>query len=385
MQEAVIINVVSAVNLEVTTTFDSLLTITQGHFNTNSDTAHLGPNAKLSETSDQEIIGTVDIKHVLSNGTNDAFGGIGLEIDAAGTAPGSTTVTRTTFSPLSGSGHDAINRYFDVAPATNNSLAATVVFHYFAYELNGNTAGSMAINETTDGGTNWVVEGGGEDNGTQITATGVNKLSRFTAIDAATPLAIQLESFEATSFGGSVTLQWSTATETNNYGFYVQRATSQTGPFATISPLIPGAGTSLQEHSYSYSNNNISDGTYYYRIGSQNTTGVIEYSTPIKFVVGGVEEVKSTTTLPRVFALSQNYPNPFNPTTTIAYQLPKESFVKVTLYDALGQQIRTLVNESEQAGFKSVSFDGSNLASGVYFYRINAGSFNDVKKMILLK
>jgi photosystem II stability/assembly factor-like uncharacterized protein len=89
--------------------------------------------------------------------------------------------------------------------------------------------------------------------------------------------------------------------------------------------------------------------------------------------------------VPKQFALAQNYPNPFNPVTTIRYDLPKESFVHLSIFNILGQEMRTVVNETEQAGYKSVSFDGSDLASGMYFYRITAGSFMDVKKLILLK
>jgi hypothetical protein len=89
--------------------------------------------------------------------------------------------------------------------------------------------------------------------------------------------------------------------------------------------------------------------------------------------------------IPKEFSLSQNYPNPFNPTTVIAYELPKASSVKLVVYDMLGREVKTLVNEFKQAGSYDVSFDASSLASGVYFYRINAGSFTDVKKMMLIK
>jgi photosystem II stability/assembly factor-like uncharacterized protein len=93
----------------------------------------------------------------------------------------------------------------------------------------------------------------------------------------------------------------------------------------------------------------------------------------------------ATSVKPKQFALKQNYPNPFNPTTVIQYDLPKAAFVKLSIYDILGQQVRTLVNEMEQAGYKSVSFNGNNLPSGLYFYRISAGAFTDVKKMILIR
>jgi len=83
--------------------------------------------------------------------------------------------------------------------------------------------------------------------------------------------------------------------------------------------------------------------------------------------------------------MSQNYPNPFNPSTTIRYELPRTSRVTLTVYDVLGQQVSVLVNERKDAGVHEVSFDGSNLASGVYFYRIQAGDFVQTHRLLLLK
>jgi hypothetical protein len=85
----------------------------------------------------------------------------------------------------------------------------------------------------------------------------------------------------------------------------------------------------------------------------------------------------SVIVLPKLFRLEQNYPNPFNPTTTIHYELPKESFVRLSVFDLLGRRVRTLVNQTETPGYKSVQFDGSNLASGLYFYQVTVGTFQD--------
>jgi hypothetical protein len=95
--------------------------------------------------------------------------------------------------------------------------------------------------------------------------------------------------------------------------------------------------------------------------------------------------IKETDPLPKQFFLYQNYPNPFNPTTVISYQLPAISFVTLKIYDVLGREVRMLVAERQNAGNHSVTFDAKNLPSGIYFYRIQAGSFIETKKMILLK
>ncbi|HXX64053.1 MAG TPA: T9SS type A sorting domain-containing protein, partial [Bacteroidota bacterium] len=81
----------------------------------------------------------------------------------------------------------------------------------------------------------------------------------------------------------------------------------------------------------------------------------------------------------------QNYPNPFNPSTTIQYALPRRSQVTLSVYNTLGQLVSTLVNEEQQAGYHEVKFDGSNIASGVYLYRIQAGDFRQVRRMLVVK
>jgi hypothetical protein len=90
-------------------------------------------------------------------------------------------------------------------------------------------------------------------------------------------------------------------------------------------------------------------------------------------------------TQPQEFVLSQNYPNPFNPTTTINYSLPKAGIVKLTIYNTLGQSIKVLENGYQKAGNYSVNFNASNLPSGIYFYKLEAGQFSQVKKMVLIK
>lgn len=92
-----------------------------------------------------------------------------------------------------------------------------------------------------------------------------------------------------------------------------------------------------------------------------------------------------STTIPEQYNLGQNYPNPFNPVTKIQFDLPESGLVSLTVYDMLGRQVAVLVNEYESAGTYLVDFDGSRLSSGIYYYRIETGSYAEVKKMILLK
>ncbi len=95
--------------------------------------------------------------------------------------------------------------------------------------------------------------------------------------------------------------------------------------------------------------------------------------------------IDNTPPVPSRYSLAQNYPNPFNPTTVINYRIPDEKHVTLTIYDALGRRIETLVNGMQSPGLHQVIFDGSNLASGVYFYRLDAGGFIETKKLVLLK
>jgi hypothetical protein len=127
------------------------------------------------------------------------------------------------------------------------------------------------------------------------------------------------------------------------------------------------------------------DSTYTDSVHGWNGThvGTVGFDTVTWCPPNGVVPIASE--VPKEFRLEQNYPNPFNPTTTIKFSLPKEGYVEIKLYDVLGKEVATLVKDPYKAGVYSVTFDGSRLASGVYFYRIEAGDFRDVKKMVLIK
>ena len=126
--------------------------------------------------------------------------------------------------------------------------------------------------------------------------------------------------------------------------------------------------------------------TYDPTMGAQYQNSSMSYHAfmqPVSALVNGVH--RSGNELPKSFSLAQNYPDPFNPTTTIGYQLPKDSHVILKVYDVLGREVQTLVDAQESAGSHLVTFDGTRVASGVYYYRMEAGSFSAMRKFVLMK
>lgn len=125
---------------------------------------------------------------------------------------------------------------------------------------------------------------------------------------------------------------------------------------------------------------------YFWHVSSINSTGESSYSEMAQFTTGSaIAAVGELAGAPKVFSLSQNYPNPFNPTTVIGYQLPKDSYVTLKVYDILGKEVTTLVNRRQNAGYYNITFHAANFSSGVYFYRLTAGNFTDTKKFLLMK
>ena len=208
-------------------------------------------------------------------------------------------------------------------------------------------------------------------------------------------IPVELMSFTSSIVDNDITLLWSTATEINNSGFEIEKK-QVFSPQSTIGNVewqtiafVPGFGTTTETKSYSFLDENLSSGKYQYRLKQIDFDGSFEYSNTIEVEI----------TAPLEFSLEQNYPNPFNPKTIIRYTIqaspkssPKEkTFVSLMVYDVLGNQVSTLVNEEKQAGVYEVEFnsqqttDNKQLTSGVYFYQLKAGDLVQTRKMIVLK
>lgn len=190
-------------------------------------------------------------------------------------------------------------------------------------------------------------------------------------------LPVELAALRATANNRSVSIQWTTATEVNSFGFEVERALIEsTNPttWQTIG-FVKSAGATSSPKQYSFTDNHVSPGRYSYRLKQIDNNGSFSYSATTNIEVA----------LPKEFALEQNFPNPFNPTTTIQYALPKEAHVTLAVYNTLGQKVADLVNEDKRPGYFDVQFDASRLSSGAYIYRIQAGGFVQTRKLVVIK
>ena len=196
-------------------------------------------------------------------------------------------------------------------------------------------------------------------------------------------IPVELTSFTASAIGKDVTLNWSTATETNNQGFEIERRIINGGISKDWNKIgfTPGFGTTTEPNEYSYVDNisGVNANALAYRLKQVDFDGSYEYT----------DEVFVDNLTPIQFVLEQNYPNPFNPTTKISWQSPVGSWQTLNVYDILGNEVATLVDEYKSAGKYEVEFNSAssikNQVSGVYFYQLRTGNFVETKKMILIK
>jgi hypothetical protein len=197
----------------------------------------------------------------------------------------------------------------------------------------------------------------------------------LTIVDA-TP--VELTSFNVDYIGGDAILKWVTASELNNKGFEIQRLKDynikRLQDWKTIG-FVGGKGTTSNSSEYIFIDKNLDAGNNLYRLKQIDYDGRFEYS----------DIVELNADILFNFELDQNYPNPFNPSTVISWQLAVSSHVLLKVYDVLGNEVATLVNETKSSGRYEVVFDGANFSSGLYLYELKAGKFSEVKKMLLLK
>lgn len=185
-------------------------------------------------------------------------------------------------------------------------------------------------------------------------------------------IPVELVSFRGEGLKNDVVLSWITASELNNRGFEIERKSN--AGFEKIA-FVAGNGNSTEIRTYTFTDRNLLNGKYVYRLKQIDYDGSFRYS----------DEVKIEINNPVEYALMQNYPNPFNPATNITFTIPSGTKVKLEVYNSLGQKVSSLIDGYTDAGYHSVVFDGEGLPSGIYYYRLKTNNYSEVKKLLLLK
>jgi hypothetical protein len=187
-------------------------------------------------------------------------------------------------------------------------------------------------------------------------------------------LPVELTSFTSIFLKDKVQLRWVTKTEANNHGFNIERRVKERD-WNTIG-FVEGHGNSTSPIDYSFTDSDLFAGgnNFQYRLKQIDNDGTFGYSDVVEVEV-----------VPIQYELSQNYPNPFNPSTTIRFSLPKETQLKINIYNILGELVETVAEGTYEAGYHKVAFNASTLPSGAYIYRIESSQYVQTKKMLFLK
>jgi hypothetical protein len=194
------------------------------------------------------------------------------------------------------------------------------------------------------------------------------------SLDGTDPLPVELKSFSAKIMAKSVNLEWTTATEVNNYGFEVLRST-QDDKWDVLG-FVEGHGNSNSPKEYNFIDSEVNPaGTYSYRLKQIDNDGSYEFSKTIEVSFDS----------PISLELSQNYPNPFNPSTTINFSLPQSGNVTLKIFNPLGEEVITLTDGYIDAGVYTFNFNGEGLPSGMYIYQLSTPEKTQTMKMILMK
>ncbi len=193
-------------------------------------------------------------------------------------------------------------------------------------------------------------------------------------------IPVELSSFTGRYENEKVILEWTTSSELNNLGFEIQRKIFGKNSNWEVLSFVEGKGTSSERNIYSFIDDSPVNGTIIYRLKQIDIDGSYRILPTVSVDIN----------LPAEFSLEQNYPNPFNPSTVISYQLPVNGDVTLKVYDILGNEIATLVDEYKEAGRYEIEFPAetrhaSSLSSGVYLYKLTVGNYSQVKKMVLMR
>ena len=357
-----------------------ILNLLNGNLHLDGNNINIGPAGVLIETPGNTVTGltgSISAMGDLSAGVPNNVGGLGVMVTSDGNVTGMMVIR--SHSEATGNGNEGIFRQYFIDYLVDEDipeLAVSVRFYYDESELNSIPEANLRVFHSTDFGNNWVGIGGTvntTDNYVEL--TNFNDLFlNFTLADVNNPIPVELTSFSATTDGRSVKLDWITASEINNLGWNIERKYSES-EWTSIG-FISGHGTSTEIKNYSFTDEKVKNGKVYFRLKQLDYSGEYSYSNIVEV------DVKI---LPVEFALEQNYPNPFNPLTTINFEVPKTSNINISVYSVIGEKVATIANEIFEVGRYSRTFDGSELSTGIYIYRLSADEVVFTKKMLMIK
>ncbi|MFZ4590981.1 MAG: G8 domain-containing protein [Ignavibacteria bacterium] len=278
--------------------------------------------------------------------------------------------------PNNSSNTSYLNRYWTISQSGITGFSCGVTLQYLAGDVVGNET-DIWCGKYSEGA--WTLLNQANLDANQLSGT-VTSFSTFTGGEQGV-LPVSLSSLSSSVIGRNIKLNWITSSENNNTGFEIERALANNeAPVYTKTGFVTGKGTTNTPTNYSFEDRNLNTGKYKYRLKQIDVNGNFEY-----FNLNGEVEVG----VPTKYDLSQNYPNPFNPKTKINFEIPYDSKVKMIIYDVTGREIKTIVNEVRTAGYHTIVFDGSDISSGIYFYRIianaNGKDYINTKKMAIIK
>ena len=354
------------------------VTIVSGDIDLNGNVLSLGAAGTLIESAGNTVkgtSGTITATRTLNAPSSENVAGMGAEITSAANL-GSTSITRG--HGVQGVNTNHILRYFDITPNTNTNLNAVLVFRYDDSELNTLTESELILFKSTDQGAIWM-QMGGTINTTinTVTLTGIDGFSRWT-------------------LGGPYTPEEYISTLEKRIKQLVNTGVLNEGQGNAYITKLDFALLEIDNRRFKVAINILR--AFINQVNSFVTEGILTEAEGQELILAAEDIIErinnslpkrgnddASKEIPAQFTLEQNYPNPFNPNTTIKYQIPEPSSVTLKVFDVLGNEVAILVNEEKQPRSYEVEFDGSGLASGLYFYKIQAGEFVETKKMLLLK
>lgn len=388
-----VINNNAGVTLTNDVTVGGTLTLTNGKLTLGSNNLQAGTISGGSSSVYVVATGSGELRKTVS-----ATGSFTLPIgDASNYSPATINITAADgFSsayvgakvtaakhPENESPSHYLNRYWTVNASGITNPVYSATFTYVDGDING-TEGNIYLGKYN--GSSWSIFDAANTSANTLSGSGMTTFSDFTGGENGF-VPVELVSFTAAKKGNNVELNWKTATESNTAGFEIERAAisnqSSVNSWHKVG-FVEGAGTSSSTKNYSFTDK-AGVGTFLYRLKQIDRNGSFTYSHTVEVSLG---------VMPSVMALASNYPNPFNPSTEIRFTLSPNMVsnsnagkIPVTLkvYDALGREVATLVNEEKEAGTYFVTFNAKGLSSGVYYYKLNANDYSIVNKMMLAK